>query len=800
MNRANNDNTAARTIRMKAIGAQRAGERMQHRLTDMPECRNMPATTRWRRLFFLALLAGVMTVPSGLAGPSVASAQTATAPKFHLKRPPKDTPADVLAETIIYDHKRDIATALGRVRIIWGPYLLLARKVVYNRRNDRFRAEGEVYLREPEGNILLASVIDLDKRFRDGFARHLRLLMTNGATLKARYAVRREGNITVYTDVRYTACVTCRLKDGTPLWEIRSRQATHNQQKGRIYHRDMTLMFAGSPVFWLPWLSHPDPEHPRSSGFLIPSAGYSKARGAHVTIPYFINLAPSYDITLLPQINHRQGLLARAKWRHNVGPGTYTVDAGGIYQMQRREMPADEQNRLRWFARADGEFALNRDWTWGFSGAVQSDRNMMRRYGVDSRSVIHSRMWLQGLHERNFLFAETGHYRGLNDADDNRRDPFMLPWVEHQFTFSPAVLGGVMGLDTSIYSIWRRSEGLPFAAAPLAERNTRLSSVLHWQREFITDAGMQIQPFMEWRNELRAVSNLPDIINPANRLTSVRLRSMPRAGVDARWPFLGEFEGGYQVLTPVAQVIFASNEYGRRQAGNEDSITPRFSSSHLFLHDRFAGMDRFEGGVRVNAGLTWGLYADNSGFLRATLGQSFHLLGRNSFAGTSVGLGSKRSDIVAGVALAPNEHLLISWRGRFDPQSLKPRDQEAELDLTWRNVKLNLKYAYLVAYPEYGQTNDDKQFSGAVEWRFHDNWRIFGGLNYGIQGASDALNDNWQAKRYIGFGFDCDCFKASITYSEGVSSEGAETTFSRNISLDIEFATLGSTAVRSAGQ
>ncbi len=726
-----------------------------------------------------------------------AHAAPANAPKFDLQRPPKGTPVDVLAETIIYDHERDIATAVGRVEITWGPYLLIARKVVYDRRKDRFQAEGEVYLREPGGNVLLAELINIDDRFRDGFARHLRLLMTNGATLKARYAVRREGNITVYTDVAYTACQTCRLADGTPLWEITSEQATHDQRKGRIYHRNMKLNFAGTPVLWLPWLSHPDPDHPRSTGFLIPSGTYTRSRGVSINIPYFINLAPNYDITLLPQINSRQGLLARARWRHNVGSGTYTLQAGAIRQLDRRAMPLGEQQRLRWFAKGRGKFAINRAWSWGFAGAVQSDRGMMRRYGVDSASAAHSHVWLRGLEGSNYFQAELGRYQGLNDSDNTSLDPATLPWIWQEYTFEPAVLGGVLSLSSSLYSVWRRQAGLPFAAAPLAERNTRLVSSLNWQREWISAAGLQVQPFAELRAEMRAVRNLPDIANPAGTISEeVSLRAFPRAGVDVRWPLMAQFDGGYQVLTPVAQLIFATDEHGRRNAGNEDSITARYTAASLFLHDRFAGMDRFEGGVRLNAGLTWSIHTDSGSAWRFTLGQSHHLLGRNSFDGTSIGLGGKRSDIVAGLAFTPHENLMINWRGRFDPKTLRPRDQEAELDLVWNRLTLNLKYAYLTAIPEYGQFSADRQFSGSAEWRFMDNWRIFGGTNFSLQ---DTEQEEWRARRYIGIGFDCDCFSASITYSEGVSS-GTDATFDRSINFSINFKTLGSSGVSTIGQ
>jgi lipopolysaccharide assembly outer membrane protein LptD (OstA) len=134
-----------------------------------------------------------------------------------LKTPPPGAPVDVIASRITYDADADIAVASGNVVITYGNYVLEARRVVYDRRSDRLAADGEIRLIEPGGNILEADVAELWNRMRDGFARHLRLLLTNDATLTAEYAERRDGAVTVYTLVTYTRCKTCVLADGTPL-------------------------------------------------------------------------------------------------------------------------------------------------------------------------------------------------------------------------------------------------------------------------------------------------------------------------------------------------------------------------------------------------------------------------------------------------------------------------------------------------------------------------------------------------------------------------------------------------------
>ncbi|HFC04367.1 MAG TPA: LPS-assembly protein LptD, partial [Rhizobiales bacterium] len=195
------------------------------------------------RLCVATALALVMSLPN-----LQANAQTGPTKRVkpQLKTPPKGTRLNVVTDKLTYDAKTKIAVATGKVVITYGNYVLVASKVVYDKKNDRMRAVGSVHLREPGGNILTADIAQLQNRFRDGFARHLQLLLTNDATLTADYAKRRDGNLTVYQRVTYTRCKTCVLPDGSPLWQIRSLKVTHNEDEGVIYHEDATFQFLGA--------------------------------------------------------------------------------------------------------------------------------------------------------------------------------------------------------------------------------------------------------------------------------------------------------------------------------------------------------------------------------------------------------------------------------------------------------------------------------------------------------------------------------------------------------------------------
>ena len=167
--------------------------------------------------------------------------------------------SNVEADRIAFDAKSKIATATGTVRITYGPYTLVATKVVYNEATDDFKANGSVELREPNGNILQAETADLHNKFKEGFAKHVRALLTNDVTITAEYATRQEGGITIYEHASYTACKDCTANGGAPLWEITTTKTVHDEKAKNLYHTNPTLRFGGVPVAWLPYADDAGP-------------------------------------------------------------------------------------------------------------------------------------------------------------------------------------------------------------------------------------------------------------------------------------------------------------------------------------------------------------------------------------------------------------------------------------------------------------------------------------------------------------------------------------------------------------
>jgi LPS-assembly protein len=260
-------------------------------------------------------------------------------------------------------------------------------------------------------------------------------------------------------------------------------------------------------------------------------------------------------------------------------------------------------------------------------------------------------------------------------------------------------------------------------------------------------------PFAQIRSDAEFAENVPgsdDIDDPDFYIT-------PSAGFDVRMPFIANHGWLQSVLTPVVQLIAAPSEVRDDDTGNEDAITLNFDTTNLFLSDRFTGYDRREGGIRANAGVNYTLLAENGGFLRASLGESFHIAGENSFAAGS-GLDGTSSDLVGAIALQMNENVTLGYQARVEEDLSRINVQEATLGLTFDQFSGSLSYADVAAAANYGRPYDGRQVWADGAYRFTDVWSVFGGFRY-------DLEESVLMEQSIGVAFECDCMKAQIEYS-----------------------------------
>jgi LPS-assembly protein len=185
------------------------------------------------------------------------------------------------------------------------------------------------------------------------------------------------------------------------------------------------------PVFYLPWLMYPA-KRKRQSGFLMPTFANSSVRGFDARLPFFVDISPSVDATVVSRICSNRAAQASLEFRYFPYEdlngrlyGEYTYDwkygpqsnpnSHRFYVTWLHDQALVERVRLK----ANANWVSDRDYFefWG----DRFDRRLRVLY-LESNAVV-GRQW------NNFLFqAEARHFDNL-DLRDNSFTVQNLPIV-----------------------------------------------------------------------------------------------------------------------------------------------------------------------------------------------------------------------------------------------------------------------------------------------------------------------------------------------------------------------------------
>ena len=119
-----------------------------------------------------------------------------------------------------------------------------------------------------------------------------------------------------------------------------------------------------------------------------------------------------------------------------------------------------------------------------------------------------------------------------------------------------------------------------------------------------------------------------------------------------RWRKVGRLT---QIVEPIVSVIHTPDGKNTDRMPNEDSVSSN-SMTPAFFQNRFGGIDRVEGGPRINYGLNSGFFGLSGGFSSFFIGQSYRLDESDDF-GSDSGLDEHFSDVVGRIRVRPARYV-----------------------------------------------------------------------------------------------------------------------------------------------
>ncbi|MDW7644189.1 MAG: LPS assembly protein LptD [Desulfuromonadales bacterium] len=255
----------------------------------------MRSYCRYVLTFCVALLAFILT------GGESCAADSLPAETVHLQ-----------ADAMSYDRSSGAYRADGDVLLRRGNLTLQSESLVWDSLSGHVSAEGDVHLEEPQGTL-------------DGERLRMNIDSGVGVVEGARVFLRKDNFYLTGDSVEKTGEQSYRIRRGTfttcdgeiPSWKFGASDLKVTLG-GFARGKHVVFYLHDLPVLYLPYVVYPV-QTERSSGFLMPSVGYSDKKGLQVNLAYYQVIARNQDATFYLDYLARMGLGKGLEYRYIFG-------------------------------------------------------------------------------------------------------------------------------------------------------------------------------------------------------------------------------------------------------------------------------------------------------------------------------------------------------------------------------------------------------------------------------------------------------------------------------------------------
>lgn len=677
-----------------------------------------------------------------------------------------DQAATLLADRIVTTADNRLL-AEGAVEIYWKQNLLTAHRVIYDQTTETLTIEGPIRLVEPgqTGSVIVADQAELSRDLQNGVMLGARMVMARELQLAANRIDRKDGRITTLTEVVASSCRIC-ASDPTPLWEIRARKITHDNDTRQLHFEGAQFRVMGVPLVWLPKLRMPDPTVTRMSGLLRPSFRTTSSLGAGLKLPYFIALGPSADLTVTPYLSSSYTRTLGLRYRQAFDNGT--INAEGALSSD-----SIRKGENRGYLFADGTFKLPSDYTLGLQLKVVSDPSYLLNYGITEDDRLWSGVTLEKVHRNEMIWLRAGNTHSIRSGESNSTEPMLSGDFSWTRVIRPAVIGGEATIDWSVHAHRRASDmtvdGIEDSDTVSDGRDTlRTSFVAGWRRQWLLSGGV----LAAMQTELAGDAVM---VRQDENWADHTLRALPTVGVELRWPWVATSGRAAQVIEPIAQLVWSPDNL--KQVANEDSLLTEFDEGNLFSFSRYPGGDAREEGLRANLGLSWTRHDASGWSLGVTAGRVVRLTDTDQFP-TGSGLSGRRSDWLIAAHLTTAEGLTLSNRALFDNDFGFSRD-ELRLAFAGDKYQIAAGYLWMDASETEGRITDTSELLLETGWTWTEGWRSTLSTRYDFTAERAA-------RATVGLEYANECMSVDLSLSRRFTSSSTvkpETDFGLSVQL-----------------
>ncbi len=591
--------------------------------------------------------------------------------------PGPDTPVEFTADALDYDQNGEVLVLSGAIKGHRGNQWFEAEHLRYHRRAEQFDARGDVLFGQPRLRFLGSSgTYNLSNNSGQVSDVYYRLIGTNGRGSAIEAEILNDDH-SRYRNTRYTTC-----PPGPPAWELHAEKLEIDRETGTGTGWHTKLRVGDVPVFYWPYLSFPI-DGRRKSGFLIPSAGHSSARGLELKVPYYFNLAPNMDLTFSSDLMSKRGLMLGGEVRF------LTENHRGTLYGEIVPRDPEYQDKVRGAAHFADQGSLAPGWTTDIDVNYVSDDSYLKDFRNNLQITSQRNLERRGdlvYTSDNLLFRgrlqefQTVEAGLPNSSRPYSRLPQLIGLYDHPGLWSG--LDGTLGGEYDYFSHKTLVHGQRFSLRPT------VSWPLYASYGYLLPGLILNHSSYSLTDQTPGLTDTPSYTIPSAKLDGTLVLERPWEGFGLRL---------IQTLEPRAYYLYTPYR-NQNAAPLFDSTELDLSYANLFRDNRFTGRDRIGDANQLSLGLTSRGLSQGTGreLYRGSIGQIYYfrdrevqILGPTEKSRTSPLIGE-----VAGL-------ITDRWRGRaglaWDPQNDNKKMLQQALELRYQgadNVIFNAAYRY----------------------------------------------------------------------------------------------------------
>ncbi len=688
--------------------------------------------------------------------------------------PPKtanaaEDPVTFEADKVDYNYDAESVTASGNVVLRRDDQSVRADAVTWNRKSGAIVATGNIRLVDKDGNQLFTERVELTDELKAGAMDDLLIALRQGGRVAAKSGRREASGRIILTRASYTGCA---VEDDqgcpkNPSWRVNAEQVAFDPDAKNLRFKGARMELFGVSLLPLPGLVLAT-DGRAIDGLLIPDLRLSASNGIEISEGYYKRLGPNADLQVKGYVYTQAAPMISAQYRMLTDIGAFQFTG---YATRSALIPVSgtgtvQSTEARGYLFGNGRFQFNPNWSLSASVRLASDRTFLRRYDISRDDRLRSTFELERIDASSYLSIAGWATQTLRVGDKQGQVPIALPVVDFRKRMTDPLLGGRVELQFNSLAISRTS----------GQDTQRAFAGARWDLSRLTPLGQLVTLTALVRGDVYHSSDNLLTTTPSYRGNNGwQGRGIATAALDVKWPFVGSFLKGTQVITPRFQIV-ASPTIRNLAVPNEDARAIDLEDSNLFALNRFPGYDRIEDGVRFTYGFDWQWQAPGWR-INSTIGQSYRLTSKSTLFPDGTGLNDRVSDIVGRTEVRFRDFVKLTHRFRLDKDSLAVRRNEFDATIGSQRTYFELGYLRLnrnITTVEDLQDREELRFSARAAFAKH--WSIFAsGVVNLTDRNEDPLNtsDGFQPLRTrIGVAYEDECLELALTWRRDFVATG----------------------------